>query len=200
MRTVETALAVAVFGSAACDPWEKFWFPLEDDEAQDALVELIDRVNKAEDPGSYTYPCSGGGEIQVTLSIDREHEDSIVRVSGRWEIETGECGFETRHKDYVDRDPPVRNFTFYDGRFLFASEIVWEREMRRIETAAKGTFEWTRPDFPDDRVTCELAGLSEVLEAAFEDPFAGSLEGTLCESPVKISVSDFPGSDWRKRK
>lgn len=150
----------------------------------DALAEM---ANKSQDPMVYTYPCPSGGEAKVTATFDEEQEPGIVRVSGRWEVETDDCGTS-----------PIRDVTIHDSRLVFTSKVVWdgEAETRRIKAEMEARFDWSRTDtsrrYPCDRGT----DLSGVFEAGFDEPFDGSLEGQLCGQSVELPVRSFPGGNW----
>lgn len=177
-------LQAAVFGCSQ----QVSWLPLLDSEYQEIVDALAGMANRSQDPMVYTYPCPSGGEAKVTATFDEEQEPGIVRVSGRWEVETDECGTS-----------PSRDVMIHDSRFVFASEVVWEgeTETRRIEAEMEARFDWTRTWSPPRRTSCDRGtDFSGVFEAGFDEPFDGSIEGRLCGLPVELPVRSFPGSNW----
>ncbi len=185
--TCSIVLAAATLQAAVFGCTQPAGLPLLDDEYQDIVDALAGMANRSQDPMVYTYPCPSGGEAKVTATFDEEQEPGIVRVSGRWEVETDDCGTS-----------PKRGVTIHDSRFVFASEVVWEgeTETRRIEAEMEARFDWSRTDTPR-RTSCDRgADFSGVFEAGFDEPFDGSLEGRLCGLPVELPVRSFPGGNW----
>ena len=189
-------LVASVFGSATCDGPAPVRFLVRAD-AQDLLYLMVEMANRSEEPGIYTYPCPLGGEVEVTVAIDEEQQDSIVRLSGRWEIDPDECQPGAR-----PGGPPIHGgLTILDGHFAFTSKTVFDAETRRFEVAAEAEFSWRwSPGYdPSGRVfVCDRGwtDLSGVFEVGFDEPYTGSVDGLLCELPVETPVSSFPGGNW----
>ncbi|MCY3942249.1 MAG: hypothetical protein OXG18_00560 [Gemmatimonadetes bacterium] len=175
-------LLAAAFGCSA-----PAGLPLDDSEFQEIVDVLAGMANESQESMAYAYSCPSGGEAEVVATFDEEQEPGIVRISGRWEVETDDCGTS-----------PIPDVTIHNSRFVFSSEVVWngEAETRHIEAHMEATFDWSRTDTPRLYPCDEGNNLSRAFEAGFGEPFDGSIEGQLCGQNVAISVQSFPGGNW----
>ncbi|MCE2399159.1 MAG: hypothetical protein J4F34_09070 [Gemmatimonadetes bacterium] len=156
-------------------------------------------ANRPEEPGTYTYPCPHGGEVEVTVTASEEQED---RLSGEWEIEIDECGPGGDPMSLTSPEAIYGLPTVYDVHFVFTSETVFFESGRRrfeavVEQVADFGWRWGRERDSRGRLySCdrEQTDVSGVFEAGLDEPYPGLLEGIVCGGPVKIFVSDFPGS------
>ena len=195
------ALAAPVLGSVTCTGPAPVLPPWAGGTA-DLLHWLVEVANRPEEPGTYTYPCPHGGEVEVTVATSEEQED---RLSGEWEIELDECGPGGAPGNLVTPGRIFGDPTIPDGHFAFTSETVFlESGRRRLEAAVEAEFSWIwgRGYDPSGRLwLCHREGtdISGVFEAGLDEPYTGSLEGIICGGPgaggdpVEIPVSEFPG-------
>ena len=188
-------VAASVFRSVTCTGSDPVPFP-SDGGAADLLHWLVEVANRPEEPGTYTYSCPHGGEVEVTVTTSEEQED---RLSGKWEIEIDKCGPggdpRGMNPEFIYGGPTVSN-----GHFVFTSETVFfESGRRSFDAAVEADFNWRwsrKRDSGGRLYSCdrEETDISGAFEAGLDEPYTGLLEGIVCGAPVKIFVSDFPGS------